>query len=131
MVFGTFDIVHPGHEDFFRQARALATDPYLIVSVARDDIVSRIKGNAPKHSERERLTLVEAHELVDKAVLGQQHGYIAHIAAERPDIIGLGYDQDGIYVENLKRDLAEVGLSLTIVRLKPHRPELYKTSKLA
>ena len=34
MVFGTFDMIHAGHEDLFRQARALAKEPYLIVSVA-------------------------------------------------------------------------------------------------
>ncbi len=51
MVFGTFDMIHEGHADLFRQARALASDPYLIVSVARDAVAQRIKGNRPRHSE--------------------------------------------------------------------------------
>lgn len=135
MVFGTFDIVHEGHEDFFRQALRLdsgqAQKPYLIVSVARDDVVARIKGSVPKHTESERLSVVKQHKLVYEAVLGDEAGYMEHIRTNKPDIIALGYDQKGEYVENLEQDLRNAGLSVKIVRLKPHRPELYKTSKLS
>ena len=130
MVFGTFDVVHKGHEDFFRQARALAKGPFLIVSVARDAVAARVKGFSPRHHEAERLANVAAHPLADKAVLGDEVGYIAHIRDAAPDIIALGYDQAGEYVENLERDLEEVGLKVRIVRMKPFKPELYKTSKL-
>lgn len=130
MAFGTFDIIHPGHEDYFRQARALAEDPYLIVSVARDSAAARARNMAPRHNETRRLAAVAAHPLVNKAILGQKKGYVEHIARERPDIIALGYDQRGEYVENLEKDLRAAELSVQIVRLKPFQPELYKTSKL-
>ena len=130
MVFGTFDMIHGGHEDFFRQARALGAEPYLIVSLARDTAASRVKGTAPQREENERLTTIAAHPLVDKAVLGDKTGYIAHIHANEPDIIALGYDQRGEYVENLEQDLQKAGLNVKVVRLKPHKPELYKTSRL-
>jgi FAD synthetase len=130
MVFGTFDVIHPGHEDFFRQARALAPDAYLIVSVARDAAAARIKGFSPKHSEEERREALEKHTLVDEAILGDAEGYTAHITAAKPDIIALGYDQEGEYVRNLVHDLQGAGLSAKIVRLSSFRPEVYKTSKL-
>ncbi len=130
MVFGTFDVVHKGHENFFEQARALAKEPYLIVSVARDHVAARIKGSLPRHHESERLAIIAAHPLVDKAVLGDEVGYVRHIADEKPDVIALGYDQHGEYVDYLERDLSRVGLAVKIVRLKPHRPDLYKTSRL-
>lgn len=130
MVFGTFDMIHPGHEDFFRQARALADDAFLIVSVARDSAVARIKEEAPDNDEEARRARIEAHELVDQALLGDEDGYMAHIIAAAPDIIALGYDQEGEYVDNLAEDLAAAGLSTAIVRLQPHEPETYKTSKL-
>ena len=41
MVFGTFDGLHEGHLDFFRQAREYGD--YLIVAVARDVNVKKIK----------------------------------------------------------------------------------------
>ena len=130
MVFGTFDMIHEGHGDLFRQARALAPDPFLIVSVARDASALRIKGAPPRHSENERLAAVRQYQLVDEAVLGDPEGYKTHIHAAIPDIIALGYDQSGEYVEHLAQDLTDAGLTTTVVRLKAHLPETYKTSKL-
>jgi FAD synthetase len=131
MVFGTFDMVHPGHEDLFRQARALAPDPHLIVSVARDSVASRIKGAPPRNHEEARRQALAAHPLVDEAVLGDERGYVEHILVAKPDIIALGYDQTGEFVANLAHDLNAAGLWPSIVRLEPFHPETYKTSKLA
>ena len=36
MVFGTFDGLHKGHLNFFKQAKKLAQKSFLIVSIARD-----------------------------------------------------------------------------------------------
>lgn len=130
MVFGTFDMVHPGHEDLFRQARALAPQPHLIVSVARDSATARVKGTAPRNSEQARLAALQKHPLVDEALLGDEKGYIEHIVRAKPDIIALGYDQEGEYVEHVAADLAAAGLSARIVRLQPFHPETYKTSRL-
>ena len=130
MIFGTFDMVHEGHADLFRQARALAPDPYLIVSLARKNIVARIKGAPPQRTEAERAALLKRNTLVDEVVLGQEEGYIEHIVEAHPDVIALGYDQQGEYVSRLEKDLASAGLTLRLVRLEAHKPEIYKTSKL-
>ncbi len=130
MVFGTFDMVHEGHVDFFRQARALAKKPYLIVSIARHPVVKRIKGENPRRSEQERRSLLERNILVDEVVLGQEDGYIEHIVEAKPDIIALGYDQQGEYVSNLEKDLKSAGMKIKVVRLAAFKPEVYKTSKL-
>ena len=130
MVFGTFDMLHEGHLDLFRQARVLGSDPHLIVSIARDASVARVKGAAPRRSETERLDLVKRHTFVDEALLGDEVGYIAHIQAARPDIIALGYDQQGEYVEHLERDLTEARIRAKVIRLQAFKPDTYKTSKL-
>jgi len=130
MVFGTFDMVHAGHEDFFRQARALAADPHLIVSVAADMNVERIKGKKPQRSQNERRDALAANALVDEVVLGSQANHIEHIIASNPSIIALGYDQEGEYVDNLENELTKVGIGAKVVRLKPFEPERFKTSKL-
>ena len=130
MVFGTFDMIHEGHANFFQQARLLAPDAHLIASVARDTSVARIKGAMPRHSEKERCALLAGHELVDEVVLGQEHGYIEHIQAAHPDIIALGYDQSGEYVSQLEHDLLEAHVQAKVVRLQAFQPEKYKTSKL-
>ena len=130
MVFGTFDMIHEGHEDLFRQARALAANPHLIVSVARDKVAERIKGMRPRNAEKARRTAVARHELVGEAVLGDEADYIRHIRANMPDIIALGYDQEGEFVENLEKDLKKAGMKTRVVRLGAYKPEAYKTSKL-
>lgn len=131
MVFGTFDIVHKGHEHFFKQARALAktNTAFLIVSIARDKNVTRIKSKEPRLNELKRLEQVAQSKGVDKAVLGGVNKYINHIVKENPDIIALGYDQVA-YVDTLKADLKTAGLKTKVVRLKAYKPTVYKTSIL-
>jgi len=129
MVFGTFDILHPGHLHFFRQARQLARNPRLVVSVARDKNVRRIKGNEPLHNERQRLKSVKTCRLVDEAVLGGLKNHLPHILRAKPDIIALGYDQVN-YVKGLKTALKNRGWQGMIVRLKPFKPTIYKSSLL-
>lgn len=130
VVFGTFDMVHAGHEDLFRQARAQAPEPYLIVSIATDKNVERIKGKKPRHSQDERREAVAADPLVDEAVIGDEDGYISHIAELRPDIIALGYDQEGEYVDSLENDLTKAGIGAKVTRLRAFEPDRFKTSKL-
>lgn len=115
----------------FRQARSLSQEPHLIVSIARDVNVARIKGAHPRKSEVERAAVVHECPLADEVVLSDEHGYIAHIRQVAPDIIALGYDQRGEYVEKLEADLREAGVSASITRLESYMPEVYKTSKLA
>lgn len=129
MVFGTFDGLHPGHLNFFKQAKTLSPCVFLIVSIARDKNVLRIKGKYPRQNERERARVVRKCGLADKVVLSGIKDHIPHIVKARPDIIALGYDQKD-YVKNLKKDLKAKGLAVKIVRLKPYREKIYKNRLL-
>lgn len=130
MVFGTFDGIHEGHRDLFRQARALGPEPYLIVSVARDGVVESMKGVCARRSEDARQKSLHHESGVDEVVLGDREGYLPHIIAARPDIIALGYDQAGMYVDLLEEALMGAGAQVRIVRLAPFRPDIYKSSKV-
>ncbi|MFA6076983.1 MAG: adenylyltransferase/cytidyltransferase family protein [Candidatus Paceibacterota bacterium] len=129
MVFGTFDGLHKGHIDFFKQAKNLAQISFLIVSIARDKNVKRIKGKSSYLNENQRLALVKKCKLVDKAVLSGIKNHIPHIIKEHPDIIALGYDQKA-YVQNLKKDLKNKGLIVKMARLKPFKEKIYKSHLL-
>ena len=129
MVFGTFDGLHEGHSNFFKQSRKLSSSPFLIVSLARDKNVVKIKGKLPDLNEKKRLILLKNNSLVDKVVLSGIKDHIPHILKESPDIIALGYDQKA-YVKNLKKDLKNKGLIVKIVRLKPYKKHIYKTHLL-
>jgi FAD synthetase len=129
MVFGTFDGLHPGHLNFFKQARDLAADAYLIVSIARDKNVARIKGRKPKINEKKRLALLKKSALADKVVLAGEKNTMPHILKERPDIIALGYDQEA-YVDDMRQEIKNRKLKIKIVRLKPYKEKIYKNSLL-
>ncbi len=127
MVFGTFDFLHKGHLNFFRQARQLAKKPFLIVSVARDSNVKKIKGKKPALNQYSRLQKLKKCPLVNRVVVGAKADYIGHILSEKPAIIGLGYDQKA-YTANLRQLLNNRGLKVLIRRLKPFKPAVYKSS---
>ncbi len=129
MVFGTFDGLHPGHLNFFKQAKKIAKNSVLIVSIARDKNVKKIKGTLPLSNEKHRMNLVKKSVLVDKVVLSGLNSYLRHIVKERPDIIALGYDQN-FYVKNLKKDLQNKGLVVKIVRMKSYKKNIFKNSLL-
>ncbi len=126
---GTFDGLHEGHRDFLRQAKAHGDE--LVVVVACDATVEGVKGHRPLRSEDERLKAVAMAAHVDKALLGHPGGdRFAILADVRPDIVFLGYDQ-GVAESELRVRLDAYGLSTTeIHRGKPHKSEVYKSSKL-
>jgi len=139
LVFGTFDILHPGHLNFFEQAKRKGG--FLTVVVARDENVKKIKRKIPRNNEKKRRQVVKECGLVDRIVLGNKWGNNKDrlgekndryriIAKERPDIICLGYDQK-VDVKELKNVLREFDLKDTeVVRLKAYQPEKYKSSLL-
>ncbi len=127
MLFGTFDIFHKGHENFIAQARVYGD--YLIAVIARDKTVLKIKGKLPKNSERKRLDAMRQSGLVDKVALGSLIDKYAAIKKYNPEIICLGYDQN-YFVDKLFHKSKCVS-NIKVVRLKPYKPEKYKSSLLA
>lgn len=129
MVFGTFDILHRGHLNFFKQAKKYGKK--LIVVIARDSNVKKEKGHWPKFSEKIRLKNIKKLQIVDKVVLGDEKDYFKAIRKERPDIICLGYDQT-MKILALKKRLRKIGLVKTkIYRLRAYKPKIYKSSLLS
>ncbi len=128
MVFGAFDIFHPGHINFLEQARQYGD--YLIVVIARDITVKNIKGAWPSNNEKDRLEQIKNSGLANKVILGNLGDKYRVIVNFNPDIICLGYDQNS-FTNNLYKELKRLGLSDTkIIRLNPYKPEIYKSSKL-
>lgn len=119
---GTFDHFHPGHIDFLKQAKSLGDE--LIVIVARDENVLRIKGISPDHDESLRKANVEDSNIPDRVVLGRLNTDLFVILKElSPDIIALGYDQR-VSEDEIKKRMPEC----RIVRLNPFAPDKYKSS---
>jgi rfaE bifunctional protein nucleotidyltransferase chain/domain len=101
---GVFDLLHPGHVRYLRQARALGDA--LIVGVNSDRSVRAIKGpSRPITAEDERAELIAALACVDAAVVFDEDTPWELIAALQPDVLVKGADwaEDAI----VGRDIVE------------------------
>ncbi len=127
LVFGTFDILHPGHIKLFREAKKYGD--YLTVVVARDKTVKEVKDREPKYTEDERLAHVSEMNVVDQAILGSEYDKYDVIEEVNPDFICLGYDQKD-FTSDLEDEIKKRGLDVKIVRLKPYKEDKFKSSKL-
>lgn len=88
---GVFDLLHPGHVRYLREARALGDA--LIVAVNSDNSVRSIKGpGRPVNPERERAEVLLALESVDAAVIFDTETPHGIISAIKPDILVKGAD---------------------------------------
>lgn len=124
--FGSFDLLHLGHLNYFKQAKNQGD--HLTVVIARD----KTKKDQKKEmifSEDERLELIKNLKVVDLAILGNLENHLAVIEEVKPDILCLGYDQKVDEVE-LKEKLAKLNLYPVIKRLSSRQPDRYKSSLL-
>ncbi|MFA5747175.1 MAG: adenylyltransferase/cytidyltransferase family protein [Candidatus Paceibacterota bacterium] len=123
LVFGTFDVIHPGHINFLEQAGKRGD--CLAVVVARDSTVKKVKGHLPIKNENERLAEILKTGLTERAFLGNEGGDPYSIINDiRPDVICLGYDQR-TYTDGLKDELDRLGLKTEVFRMEPFVPEKY------
>lgn len=120
IVFGSFDPLHKGHLDFLKQAKKFGN--YLVVVVARDETIRRLKGHEPRFSEGERLQTVKNEAVVDKAVLGDKKDYGRVLKRENPEAVCIGYDQE------MPPGLKNLLKRYKIHTLAPYKPEKYKSS---
>ncbi|MEM4267969.1 MAG: adenylyltransferase/cytidyltransferase family protein [Candidatus Woesearchaeota archaeon] len=122
LVFGTFDGLHKGHIYFLREA---AKRGALYVVVAKDKNVLRFKRKKPVHNEKFRLNAVSKLPFVKEVMLGKDKDIYFWVRKIKPDTICLGYDQNPL---KIKEKIKRLGLSTKIIRLKPYRPNVYKSS---
>ncbi|HIG92859.1 MAG: FAD synthetase [archaeon GW2011_AR9] len=126
MCFGTFDLLHLGHLNYFQQAKKYGN--YLIVVIARDQ-TKKDQHKETIFTEQERLELVRNLKMVDEAVLGYHENHFRIIQEKKPDVICLGYDQK-MDEAQLEKKLAFLGLCPSIKRLKPYNTNKNKSAYL-
>ena len=87
---GVWDMIHIGHIDFLRRAKALGDK--LVVGVQSDEFVEKQKGHRPIINTQNRIDTVEALGCVDLAVPYNDYNYLAHAEIVNAGIFALSED---------------------------------------
>ena len=112
---GVFDILHAGHVNLLRRARALGD--ILVVGVNSDASTRRLKGpNRPVNRDTDRLALVSALDAVDYATLFDEDTPAALIRALKPHIHVKGGDYQAGALPEIDA-VREVGARVEILPL--------------
>lgn len=121
VVFGVFDILHPGHLYFLREAKKHGE--HLTVVITRDMRVMQEKKHKPFFNERERLEMMRALQLVDRAILGDKVGEWKILKRLKPHVVCIGYDQKSEWIK-------KCGLKKMpdVVRIKGWETRKYRSS---
>ncbi len=123
-VAGTFDFLHIGHQYLLWTAANSAEK--LVVIVARDENVLKIKGKRPHFSGKERMDRISREFLPNAEIkLGGKSldEFFQTLKNEKPDAIFLGYDQRLQFPAKLLEDLG-----IEIVRVEAFHPKFFKSS---
>ncbi len=115
---GTFDILHPGHVHYLRDAKAFG-DRLTVIVARRENVTHK---EPPILPNRQRRAMVEALDPVDDARVGHPEDIFAPIEELAPDVIALGHDQhhDEAAIED---ELARRSLDCAVRRASPREPE--------
>jgi len=128
LCFGTFDIVHPGHVYFLKEAKKHGD--FLVVAIARDVTVEKLRKRPARNNEMSRVEEVKKLGIADEVVLGDKKDHYKILDKMKPDIICLGYDQR-FFIDELKSELEKRKIDCEVLRMKAYKPEKYKSSKLS
>ena len=116
-VSGSFDMLHSGHIEFFREAAQYGD---LYVALGSDKTIFELKGRSTVNSEQERLFMVKAVSFVKEAFISRGSGILdfeAELREMKPDYFIV--NADGHISE--KRDLCcSLGIQYIILERKPH-----------
>lgn len=120
IVFGSFDPLHEGHKDLFKQAKALGD--YLVVVVASDEKIKHNKKREPRLNIEDRISDISADPNVDQVIAGDNNLGYTILDKIKPDIIALGYDQ------KVPKEIQKAIKKYKTVVLKPYKIDIYKSS---
>jgi FAD synthetase len=115
---GTFDLLHPGHAHYLRDAAAMG-DRLTVIVARRENVTHK---EPPILPNRQRRDMVAALEMVDDAQVGHSEDIFIPIEQLEPDIIALGHDQhhDEAAIEE---ELAGRGVDCEVLRAEPRESE--------
>lgn len=126
LVFGTFDILHPGHVALLQTAARYGE---LTVCLPSDETVRTMKGHAPVNSLERREARLKILSFVDRVVVGdRESGSFNVLRRNQVDCVVLGHDQEAL-AEALIDYSRRQGRRLVLIKAPEYRASVYKSSR--
>ena len=127
LVFGTFDLLHPGHVYFLTQAARYGS---VVVALTLDELCQYYKGNpALKEFAVRKQRLLQLAPIKEVTPADDQPGHFGVVDRVAPDVVVLGYDQLTL-VKALRRRWLSLRTHPRLIELGPYRIHLYQSSRL-
>ncbi|MFA7286603.1 MAG: adenylyltransferase/cytidyltransferase family protein [Patescibacteria group bacterium] len=127
LVFGTFDVLHPGHVRFLTAAAKFGS---VMVALTPDTLVTTYKGRPPVNSYSVREGRLRDMAVVTDVVAADNTPNTYDIIEKlRPEVLVLGYDQTGLRATITKK-LSETEISASIRMIEAYRSDVYRSSRL-
>ncbi|MBB6478629.1 adenylyltransferase/cytidyltransferase family protein [Spirochaeta isovalerica] len=126
LVFGTFDVIHPGHIYFLQ--KAAAEGDRLVAVIARDRFVLKTKKRNPVHGEEERISHIMQSGLVDEAFLSDEvTGTYGVVEKVNPQVVCFGHDQHKL-AESFTQWISNNDKKIQIVTIEPYKRDRYSST---
>lgn len=119
---GVFDLVHPGHIDYFEKAKSFGG--VLVVSVVDDKFVRKGPGR-PIFNQGLRLKWLAALEIVDHVVLNGDYGPWKVMEAITPDVYVKGYNLTPGLMKDIET-MRDLGGQTVLVPETMHSTEIFQ-----
>ncbi|RPF54178.1 glycerol-3-phosphate cytidylyltransferase [Aquisalibacillus elongatus] len=104
LTYGTFDLLHVGHINLLKRAKALGD--YLVVAVSTDEF-NAIKDKKAYYSYEDRKYILEAVQYVDEVIPENDWGQkVKDVQEHDIDIFVMGHDWEGEF--DFLKDYCEV-----------------------
>ena len=104
ITYGTFDLLHVGHVNILRRAKALGD--YLVVAISSDEF-NALKGKKAYYSYEDRKTILEAIKYVDEVIPENTwEQKIQDVKDHNIDTFVMGHDWEGKF--DFLKDYCEV-----------------------
>jgi D-beta-D-heptose 7-phosphate kinase/D-beta-D-heptose 1-phosphate adenosyltransferase len=115
--WGAFDLLHAGHIEYLKKARALGDS--LVVAVYSDTIVSRLYDKTrPFVPHKERMEVLTSFEMVDRVILIRNISPINKIKQVAPHIIAsCDIEKDS----NLENAVSDMNLEFVRIKLRARK----------
>jgi cytidyltransferase-like protein len=114
-VSGCYDILHAGHVQFFKDAKALGD--YLTVCFASDEVLRLYKNRRASLPEDNKAFVIGALSSVDRVVKSSDahpiFDFVGHFKKEKPDILAVTEDDKN--KEEKRKFCAENGVQFVVL----------------